>query len=237
MARENVRLGLIVPSSNTTMEPEFNKLIGEHGTVHAARLRLREVTLEELQEMEERRDEAALQLSDAKVDVICYGCTSGSLFRGIGHDAEIAAQLERISGIPAVATSGAVVESLRKLSCRKIGVATPYEEEINLREKRFLEGNDFEVVRIRGLGIRENTKIGSLPPEVALDLATEVGEGEVDGVFISCTNFRTIEILDQAEALLNKPVVSSNTATFSSMIKRIGFQYRPRGYGRIFSTQ
>ncbi len=226
-----------MPSSNTTMEPEFNKLIGEHGTVHAARLRLKEVTLEELRKMEERTDEAVLLLSDAKVDVIGYGCTSGSLFRGVGHDVKLATQLEKVSGIPAVATSGAVVESLRKLNCRKIGVATPYEEEINLKEKRFLEGNNFEVVRIRGLGIRENTKIGGLPPEVALDLATEVGRGNVDGVFISCTNFRTIEILDKAETLLGKPVISSNAATFWSMINRVGFRYRPRGYGRIFRTR
>ncbi|MEM4833316.1 MAG: maleate cis-trans isomerase, partial [Sulfolobales archaeon] len=112
---------------------------------------------------------------------------------------------------------------------------TPYIEEINAREKAFLESVGFTVVRIRGLGVVKNTEIGRQPAWVAYRLAKEVvreAKSAVDGVFISCTNFRTLEVVGVLEEELGLPVVSSNTASMWLALRTAGIRDK-LNYGRL----
>lgn len=228
-----MKFGLIVPSSNVVMEEEFWRMAWGWATVHTARMRLEDITVQGLEEMEKHWLEAANRLADAGVDIIGYGCTSGSLLRGKDHPREIEEKIEEANGIPSVATSSAVVKALDALQVRKICVATPYVDEINELEQRFLEQNGKEVLRIKGLGIVKNREVGSMEPSVAYDLAKEVFVPETQGVFISCTNFKTIEVLGRLEDELKVPVVSSNTATFWAMMQKAGIKKRLEGFGKI----
>lgn len=92
-------------------------------------------------------------------------------------------------------------------------VTTPFPNEVDARAKRFLEGNGFTVTNMKGLGITDSLAIGKMPPQVPYDLAREVDSDECDGIFISCTNFPTAEIIESLERDLGKPVVTSNQAT------------------------
>jgi len=223
----------MIPSSNTTMETEFHEMLPKGFSVHTARLGLREVTVKELAEMEEKIEEEAWKLADAGVDIIGYGCTSGSLFKGLGHDKIIEERIEKASGAPAVATAGAVVKALKALDIKRVAVATPYIDEVNDLEERFLSANGFQVVDLKGLGIRENIKIGKLSSQDAYNLVMELRCDEADGVFISCTNFPTIESIDKLERVLGKPVISSNTATLWAMLKRCRVTVKIQGFGRL----
>jgi maleate isomerase len=231
--RNNMRLGLIIPSSNTTMEDEFWRMGSGWATVHTARIRLEKITVDELEEMEGRMLEAAVLLADAGVDVIGHGCTSGSLLKGKDHGGEIERKIEEKTGIPAVATAKAVIEALGELRIKKLCVATPYIEEINELEKSFLEQNEIDVLIIKGLGIVQNREVGSKNPSIAYNLAKEIYVSEAEGVFISCTNFRTIEVIDKLEKELGVPVVSSNTATLWAMMMKAGTVRKLEGYGRL----
>jgi len=231
------RIGLILPSSNTTMEPEFNRILSAYATIHSTRIRLQEVTGSQLEAMERETERAALELSDANVDVVCYGCTSGSLFRGLGHDKEIVLRIERETQIPAVATAGAVVEALRALEVKKLSVATPYTKEIELLEDRFLRDNGFEVVGIGSLGLAKNLDIGLQRPEIAYAIAKKVCASASDGIFISCTNFRTVEIIRRLEAELDRAVVSSNTATAWKALRLLGISDRLPDYGKLLASR
>lgn len=231
---ETKRLGLIVPSSNTTMETEYRSVLPEGFTLHTARVRLKEVTVEALIEMERGVEEEALKLADAHVDVIGYGCTSGSLVKGLGHDREIVARIEKTTGIPAVATAGAVVEALNALGVRRVAVATPYIDEINTLEKEFLEANGFEVVDIEGLKIVDNTRIGVVAGSEVIRLVRALRHDRASGVFVSCTNLPTTPVIERLETELRKPVVSSNTATLWSMLRKCRSSVGIRGLGRLF---
>ena len=206
------KLGLIIPSSNTTMEPEFYRMLPNDFTVHTARLRLKKVTVKDLAKMEKDIDKEAIKLADAGVDVIGYGCTSGSLFRGLGHDRMIEEKIEKVSGKPAVATSGAVVNAL---------------------EKEFLEANGFKVVDLKGLGLSDNMLIGRIDEQTAIKLVTSLKHENADGVFISCTNFPTIRIIQKLEDMLKKPVISSNTATLWLMLRKLAISTKIKGYGKL----
>jgi len=217
------------------MEHEFNVMRPRDATVHVARMRLREVTLSKLKGMKKEIEPAALRLSDAKVDVIGFGCTSGSLFLGLGHDQEIVTKIEKATGIPAVATAGAVVDALKALKLSRISVATPYTEEINPLEKRFLEKNGLVIQKMKGLGIKDNLKIGEQSPQTVYELVKEVDTAQSDGVFVSCTNIRTIEVIGRLEEELKKPVVSSNTATLWAMLRRVKYRESIVGFGRLLT--
>ena len=232
-----VRLGLLIPSSNTTMEYEFNLMRPNQATVHTARIPLRQVVVSELLDMGKKIVEEALKLADAKVDVIAFGCTSGSLIRGLGHDKEIVAAIEKATNTPAVATAGAVVEALKALNLSKISVATPYTNEINILEREFLEQNGFKIMKIEGLGITDNLAIGRQKIETVSRMAELVDTSQTEGIFLSCTNLPTVEVIASLEKKLIKPVVSSNIATMWLMLKSIGYQYRAKGYGSLFNTQ
>lgn len=230
------KLGLIIPSSNTTMEPEFYEMLPEGFTVHTARLRLKKVTVGELAKMEKKIEEETVKLADAAVDVIGFGCTSGSLFKGIGHDRMIEEKIERISGKPAVATAGAVVNALKALEIKKVAVATPYIAEINELEEEFLEANNLRVVDLKGLELSDNIKIGRIDSQTAFKLVMSLKHETADGIFISCTNFPTVKIIQKIENELGKPVISSNTATLWAMLKKCKISVKIRGYGSLLEN-
>ena len=226
-----LRIGLIVPSSNTTMESEFHAMRPEGVSVHTARMRLVEATPEELRRMAEDAQRAAELLATADVDVIIYGCTTGSLVGGVEWEEELRERIEGETGVETLTTAGAVVEALRALGVKRVCVATPYIRELDELEARFLGEQGFEVLAIRGLGLRRNTEIGGLPPWTAYRLAREAYREEADGVFISCTNFRTIEVIEPLERELGKPVVTSNQASMwaALRLRRLPLE----GYGRL----
>jgi len=228
-----MKFGLIVPSSNTAMEAEFWRMAFGWATVHTSRMRLQKITIDDLDEMEEMTMEASVLLADAEVDVIGYGCTSGSFFKGKGHDKEIERKITDKTGIPAVATAKAVIEALGELHISRVSVATPYTEEINRLEKKYLEQNEIDVLKIKGLNIVNNTEVGSKEPSISYELAKEVFTPETQGIFLSCTNFRTIEVIDQLEKEFKVPVISSNMATFWAMMKKAGQERKIKGYGSL----
>jgi maleate isomerase len=209
------RIGLIIPSSNTTMEVEFVRHLPEGVSVHSTRVHLEWVTVKELSGMAEQVEEAARLLADAQVDIIIYGCTTGSLIKGKGYDLELERRIEKATGIPALTTAHAVLEALKARGLKRIAVATPYTAEVNEKEREFFIANGFEVVAIRGLGLLRNLEIGLQGPDVAYRLGEELMKDhpEAEGLFISCTNFRTFEVLRPLADELKKSVISSNQAT------------------------
>ena len=218
------RLGLIIPSSNTTMEPEFHKMLPNSFTVHVARLKLREVTVKGLIEMERGIEEEASKLADANVDVIGFGCTSGSLLKGLGYDKEIEKRIEKASMKPAVATAGALAKALNTLEIRNVAVVTPYIREINELERNFLEANGFNVIDLKGLGLRDNLKIGEVNSQTAYKLVLEVDYKSADGIFISCTNLRTIHVIEKLENKLKKQLFQVTPQLYGLCLKNAKFQ-------------
>lgn len=228
------RLGLLVPSSNTVMEQEFRAMLPRDISVHVGRIRLRQIVVHELLKMEKQIREEALKLVDADVDAIGFGCTSGSLVRGLGHDKQIVDLIEKSAKRPAVATAGAVVEALRSLRLSRISVATPYVEKINVLEREFLEANGFFVEKMSGLDLKDNLAIGRLKSGTVSNLIRNVNSAMAEGVFLSCTNLPTIGVIARLEKMLGKPLVSSNTATLWAMLKEIRYSLKTARYGRLF---
>jgi len=225
------RIGLLLPSSNTTMEPELYGMAPTDVTIHAARMMLKEVTAEGLERMAEDAAEAAAMLRTAEVDILIYGCTSGSLIKGKEWEARLVGDLTMATGIPAISTGGAVVDAIRDLGIKRVGLATPYVDEINKLEKRFLEDCGIEVVAMKGLGIIDNPKISAVDADRVRALANEVSD-DVEGVFISCTNLPSASLIEIMEDELKVPVITSNQASMWAALSALGLKGK-EGYGQL----
>jgi len=215
------------------MESEFWKLVPEGVTIHTSRIRLVEVTPKALRDMVAESLKAAEDLAAAEVDIIVYGCTTGSLLEGIEWERKLRTSIEEQIRIKTITTALAVIEALHALNISKLVVATPYIEELNQLERKFLEDSGFRVLNIKGLNIIKNTDIGRQPPWTAYRLVREIFVPEADGVFISCTNFRTIEIIELLEKDLKRPVISSNTASLWLALRKLGISPNIKGFGRL----
>ena len=201
-----MHLGLIIPSSNIVMEEELSKYI----TLHSTRISLKNVDEHSLKEMNEELSRAVDLITDCNPDVIIYGCTSGSFIDNVE-------KILKKSPVPALTTSQAVISALQTLKAQTISVATPYIDEINQKEKAFFESKGFIIKDIKGLGLLNNIEIGRQPPEAAYNLAKSLKKADV--TFISCTNFRTFDIIHDLENELNTPVISSNSASLWNALK------------------
>ena len=239
------KIGLIIPSANINMEPEFYQMAPEGVTVHASRMLITELTPQGLLAMSEHALRAAEELKSAGVDILVFGCTSGSFVKGLGHDQEIVKALEEATSIPAITTSTAFLEALELCGIKKLSVGSPYPDDINVKLQDFLEQNGFQVLQLKGLGLgkrekifplsdQEISRIGIQEPYVAYKLIRKLYSDDADGFFISCTNLRSIEVIQALEQDLGKPVVSSNQASLAIALKRLGIKNSVKGYGVLF---
>ena len=233
------RIGLITLASDTSVLPEYTRAMPEGVAVYAAPIVLPrgEVTPAALAEMlaEDQLEHAAELLVWADVDVIVFACTTGSLVHGVGWDRELVGRIERASDRTATTTTTAVLDALRVVGASSLAVATPYIEELNAIESRFLEASGFRVAGIAGLGCATDAEIGRLEPADAVSLVERVDRSDADAIFISCTNFHCLPAVESLERAHGKPVVTSNLAGAWAALRRIGVEDTVPGYGQLLS--
>ncbi|MCE5209494.1 MAG: aspartate/glutamate racemase family protein [Chloroflexi bacterium] len=208
------RIGLIVPSSNTVMEPDFYRRLPVDITLHTARMFLEDVTAEaEARMLDEFTLPAARDLATVQPDVVIFGCTSAGALRGNQFEEDFIKEISRVSGAPTIGVNQSVRETLKKLGAHKIVVVTPYLDELNQHIQSSLEQAGLEILNILGLGIRENTSIAKVPGQSIMELARNaVGDLQPDALFVSCTNFPAVDVLNRLRGLFTFPVISSNQA-------------------------
>jgi maleate isomerase len=174
---------------------------------------------------------AAQLIAQAKVEVICYGCLAGGFVQGPGHDLEIIQDIQATTGIPGVTAAEAVIRALEALKATRISVASPYESWLNEKLKSYLQAFGIEVISMRGLGTSAHS---GFTPEQNAELASEVDRREAQAILISCSNFRTLEIIEPLEDKLQKPVLTSNICSLWRMLRLIGDGRSLAGCGRLF---
>jgi arylmalonate decarboxylase len=229
------KVGVICPSTNTSIEPEFNRMAPEGVAIHVARAFQDGAQRDELyKQIASNVERASHDLASAKVDVIAFGCTSCTYF----VPAEVLkATMTKETGAPAIVTSEAVVDAMRALGARRIALATPRTEFVNRKEVSWLEEQGFQVTSYHGLQLGETAEerfnIGRVPVDVAFRLAKMVDRPDAELVFISCTNLPSLEVIARIEQEIGKPVVTSNQATMWSCLRTLGLNVRVQGFGRL----
>jgi maleate isomerase len=235
---DDVRIGLIELSTSLATSAEAPAALppGVRPLITRVRLPRGEVSAAALDEMvsSDRLEEASRELADGGARVISFACTTGSLVRGPGFDRELVARMESASGVAASTTSTGLLAALERLRARRVAVATPYVDELNELERRFLEAAGYEVTALHGLGIDFDPEIARVPYARTRALALRAA-GDADVLFLSCTGLPTLALLDELEAELGRPVISSNAVTFWHALTLAGVEPAAEGAGSLLA--
>ncbi len=242
------RVGLIVPSSNTTMETEIPELLrrrsqlaNESFTFHSSRVRMQHVTKEELTRMVCDSDRCALELSDARVDVIAYACLVAIMSQGLGfhkqseeHLAEVAA--ENGGAAPVVSSAGALVRGIHALGVTRVAIVTPYMKPLTALVVEYLNDAGIEVVDAISLEISNNLEVAAHDPMLLPGIASRLDTSSAEAVVLSaCVQMRSLPAIQVAEDALGLPVLSAAVATAYEVLDRLGVPPVVPGAGALLS--
>jgi maleate isomerase len=246
----NHRIGLLVPSSNTTMETEVPEVLrrngaltGERFTFHSSRMRMRTVEASELAAMNADSDRATVELADAAVDVMAYACLVAIMSQGLGVHREIEARLAKIAAdagdpVGVVSSAGALVDGLKHLGARKVSIVTPYMKPLTAKVVEYLEAEGIEVQDAISLEVDNNLAVGRLDPGELPEIADKLDTRNVDAVVLSaCVQMPSLPAIGDTEIRLGLPVVTAATATSWTVLNSLGLNPIADGAGALFRSR
>jgi maleate isomerase len=231
-------VGLIVLSSDYTIEHEFRKMLDVPGlALYQSRIENdTEITPQTLALMEARIPRATAVITPGvKLDVVCYACTSGAMVIG---EANVHARIrEARPGVACTTPMEAAFAALRALGVRRVALIAPYVDAINRAMRAHMIAHGFQVPVLGSWNIPDDDTVARLSAATLRDAVLELGGHDaVDAAFVSCTSVRLVEQIDALEAALGKPVISSNQASAWHCLRLAGIQDAVAGCGRLFRT-
>ena len=228
------KFGMMLPSVNAIAEPQITAMLPPGVSLHTTRLRL--VGGGNHLAMLDRLEEATQLLADAQVDRIMFHCTAVSMWSP-EIPLEIRRRIATVTDIPVVVTSDAVVSALAAFDAQKIVLLTPYTQDINDRELRFLGHHGITVLRERGLGIASGIGMSSVTAERWYDEALAMRHPEAEAYFLSCTTIRTADVIEPLERALGRPVLTSNQVASWRALRDAGIADAIAGFGQLLREQ
>lgn len=242
------RIGQIVPSSNTTMETEIPAMLiarqsirPERFTFHSSRMRMKKVVKEELAAMDAQSDRCAVELSDARVDVLGYACLVAIMAMGHGYHRQSESRLQALvrengSDASVITSAGALVDALKVIGARRIVVVAPYMKPLTGLVVDYIRNEGYEVVDYRALEIADNLEVGRHDPELLPAIVAQMDTSNVDAIVLSaCVQMPSLAAVAKVEAMTGKPVITAAIATTYSMLKALKLEAVVPGAGALLS--
>ena len=248
MTTKTYRIGQIVPSSNVTMETEIPAMLAarqlikpERFVFHSARMRMKHVTKEELAAMDGQSDRCALELSDARVDVLGYACLVAIMSMGPGYHRESRSRLESVTAAngapaPVITSAGALVEALEVMKAKRIAVVAPYMKPLTKLVIDYIEAEGVEVVTHKALEISDNLKVAEHDPARLPGIVAGLDTSNVDAIVLSaCVQMPSLASVAKVEALIGKPTLTAAIATTYMMLRALDLEPVVPGAGALLS--
>jgi len=210
-----LRIGLMVPANNTTMEGELLEWLPAGATCRTLRIPRQQglLTMADIPAYVGQAESLARAFAADPVDLVIYGCTAAGILSGPERDAGIAASLSAITGSPVVTTANSMVESLREARAHDIALVTPYSAEVNEQLKSLLARAGIAVRRMSSFEAENVEELGKIGREAVAARARETMDQECDALFIACSQLPTRAIVGPLEKEFKRPVWSSIKAT------------------------
>ena len=219
VSHRTYRIGQIVPSSNTTMETEIPAMFHARETVaperftfHSSRMRMKNVTPEELAAMDADSDRCAAELADADVDVLGYAC------------------------LVAIMSAGALVEGLKALNARRVAVVAPYMKPLAKLVADYIEAEGIQVVDLIALEIADNLDVGRRDPMALVEIYKDLVLDDAEALVLSsCVQMPSLAAIPVVERECGLPVVSAAVCTTHQMLSKLGLDTHVPGAGALLS--
>jgi maleate isomerase len=242
------RIGQIVPSSNTTMETEIPAMLRlretirpERFTFHSSRMRMKKVVKEELAAMDGESDRCAIELSDARVDVLGYACLVAIMAMGRGYHRVSQERLTRHTTengaqAPVLTSAGALVDALKVIGAKRIVVVAPYMKPLTEMVVDYIGSEGYEVIDWRALEIPDNLDVGRHDPSRLPEIVAKMNYQDADAIVLSaCVQMPSLSAVAKVEAMTGKPVITAAIATTYAMLRHLDLEPIVPGAGALLS--
>jgi maleate isomerase len=239
-ATRPTRIGMIVPSSNTCLEPQSYRILGDRDdvTIHFARVQVTRIALDDSSDKQFDAPvmrAAAEILATADVDVIAWNGTSGS-WLGASHDREIGREIKDATGVPATTSTLAYMEAFRSFGTERIGLFTPYTEDVNARIVASYERDGIKTVDHRFLGLSDNESFARVSDAEMRPGSLELAASNPDALVYLCTNLYGANIAEEIEAAMGVPVLDSVAVTLWHCLNMAGVPLLSPRWGRLLAS-
>jgi maleate isomerase len=245
------RLGLIVPSSNTTMEKEIPAMLkareemiqDEKFTFHSSRMRMMHVTKEELAKMDIDSDRCALELSDARCDALAYACLVAIMAQGPGYHCLSEDRLSKIAKensapVPVISSAGALIDGVKAIGAKKIAIVTPYMKPLTNMVIEYIESEGIKVTDSISLEVADNLEVGKLDPLNLVNIVDDLDVSEADAVVLSaCVQMQSLPAIQIVQDKLGKPVLSAAVSTVYKLLKELNLKPVVPNAGYLLSEE
>ncbi len=244
------RIGQIVPSSNITMEREVPAIFAgrmqalpEQFSFHASRVRMHRVVAEELEKMNRDMGRCALELADARVDVMSTACLVATMCMGLGYHRQVVDELTRaIAEVPyrpqIMTSAGALVDELKDFGARRISLMAPYSDALTRTVVEYIEHEGIEVKDLINFSILDNLEVGERDPLQLLEDVKRLDVKGVDTVVLSaCVQMPSLAAIEPAQLALGIPVTSTAVCTARQMLRKLGLATAAPGAGAYLGSQ
>lgn len=243
-------IGMIVPSSNLTMETELPELLSrrreshpqDRFVFHSSRMRMKHVTPEELKAMNAQTERAAQELADARPDVVASACLVAIMAQGAGYHCTAEGQMRtalEAEGVkaPVVSSAGALLRALTALGAKKVVMVTPYMKPLTKLVADYVADAGFEVLDTLSLEVSDNIAVANLDPTGLTEHWKKLDHlDEADVLILSaCVQMPSLPAIQAVEEVYGKPVISAATATAWAILKDLGLPTEAPSAGSLLS--
>jgi len=239
------RIGLVVPSSNVTVETEMPALLQRHRSArfsfHSTRMRMHTVSREELRAMNAQRGRCIDEIGDAGVDAVLYACLVALMAQGAGEhqrtESAVVDQLAERGLTPRVTSSaGALVHALRATGAERVALVMPYLRPVAELVVAYVEAEGFTVTGWRALEVADNAEVGCIAGDRVLDAARSLDLAGTDALVVSaCVQMPSLPLVQQAEDEFGLPVLSAATAGAFTLLDQLGLPVDLPDAGRLLA--
>jgi maleate cis-trans isomerase len=227
--------GVLIPSTNTTVEIEYNRLLPTHLQAHTGRM-LSSGAGPFAPSLDADIDHQARLLGTARVEVVSLAQTSASLFAD-DYDDTVTQRIATASGVPAITSAQAIGWAVRALGASRIALVSPYSQQVLERAQHYYETkHGLRVVALEGFAATDSYAIGKLGPENARDAFSRIDRPEIDVLVVPGGNFPTMAFVPEWESEFGKPVITTNQAALWAMLRIMRITDTLSGLGRLLAT-
>jgi maleate isomerase len=234
------KFAVIIPSTNTIVEPDFYSMSVAGVTPHVSRIHIRDQNLSSDAAFENLLEQIRVEIAFAiervltcEPDYMVMGMSAETFWDGLEGNREFTQRIKDLSGLDVATGAEACENALNCFGAKKIAVITPYQSVGDKNVVRFFNDIGFEVTKIKGLKCPTAVSIAHVSGAELLDAILEVDSPDVDAIVQCGTNLSMIKLADEVEYRLKKPVIAINAATWWLALRKNNIDEKLFGCGRL----
>jgi len=233
----NPKIGLLALSTDLTIESDFQSICHSLpidlfvNRIHNENPLTKENLLKMYDQLESITEKI---LPGEKINTVAYGCTSGTI--AIGED-KVKEKIQLAKpGCHVTTPITSAIKAFNKMNVKKIAVFTPYPESVNKIISEYLIKKNINVMSFSTFNLDLDVDFARVDPKYLSEILTKLNINDADALFVSCTALPALEILDEVEKKINKPVFSSNQTLIWDTIRSVGYKSSVEGYGKLLKN-